>query len=93
MMRILFVSVVANSKWHVVVSGCPAFFTTLYIFQDVEVRHFINDSGVTSTTPISFFVENQFLPLRYSSIAFAAVLPAPIAEITVAAPVTASPPA
>lgn len=30
---------------------------------------------------------------RYSSIAFAAVLPAPIADITVAAPVTASPPA
>ena len=31
--------------------------------------------------------------LSASSIAFAAVLPAPIAEITVAAPVTASPPA
>ena len=30
---------------------------------------------------------------KYSSIAFAAVLPAPMAEITVAAPVTASPPA
>ncbi len=30
---------------------------------------------------------------RYSSIAFAATLPAPIAEMTVAAPVTASPPA
>ena len=30
---------------------------------------------------------------RYSSIECAAILPAPIAEITVAAPVTASPPA
>ena len=35
----------------------------------------------------------DYLLLRYSSIAFAAALPAPIAEITVAAPVTASPPA
>lgn len=34
-----------------------------------------------------------FLLLIYSSIAFAAVLPAPMARITVAAPVTASPPA
>jgi len=33
------------------------------------------------------------LHLKYSSIAFAAIFPAPIAEITVAAPVTASPPA
>jgi isochorismate hydrolase len=36
--------------------------------------------------------KNYFL-LMYSSIALAAVLPAPIARITVAAPVTASPPA
>ena len=36
---------------------------------------------------LSYFFE------RYSSIDFAASLPAPIAEITVAAPVTASPPA
>ena len=34
-----------------------------------------------------------FFSLRYLSIAAAAVFPAPIAEITVAAPVTASPPA
>ena len=34
-----------------------------------------------------------YLDKIYSSIAFAAVLPAPIARITVAAPVTASPPA
>ena len=31
--------------------------------------------------------------LKYSIMLFAAVVPAPIAEITVAAPVTASPPA
>ena len=36
---------------------------------------------------------SPYLPVKYSSIAFAAVLPAPMAEITVAAPVTASPPA
>ena len=41
----------------------------------------------------SFRHYSQFFPLRASSIAFAAVLPAPIAEMTVAAPVTASPPA
>ncbi len=35
----------------------------------------------------------NYLLLRYSSIPFAAALPAPIARITVAAPVTASPPA
>lgn len=35
----------------------------------------------------------KFYLLKYSSIAFAASFPAPIAEITVAAPVTASPPA
>ena len=35
----------------------------------------------------------DYLLLRYSSMAFAATLPAPIAEMTVAAPVTASPPA
>ena len=34
-----------------------------------------------------------FFDIIYSSMAFAAVLPAPIARITVAAPVTASPPA
>ena len=34
-----------------------------------------------------------YFALRYSSIAVAAVLPAPMAKITVAAPVTASPPA
>ena len=34
-----------------------------------------------------------YMDLRYSSVAFAAILPAPIAEITVDAPVTASPPA
>ena len=34
-----------------------------------------------------------YFPLRYSSMLFAAILPAPIAEMTVAAPVTASPPA
>ncbi len=46
------------------------------------------------------FIYNQFKVLiyyylleRYSSIPFAAALPAPIARITVAAPVTASPPA
>ena len=38
-----------------------------------------------------FFIYS--LLLMYSSIALAAVLPAPIARITVAAPVTASPPA
>lgn len=32
-------------------------------------------------------------PLKYSLMAAAALLPAPIAKITVAAPVTASPPA
>lgn len=37
--------------------------------------------------------KNYLLFLMYSSIAFAACLPAPIARITVAAPVTASPPA
>lgn len=36
---------------------------------------------------IDYFLE------RYSSMAFAATLPAPMAEMTVAAPVTASPPA
>lgn len=36
---------------------------------------------------------NGYLLLRYSSIPFAATFPAPMAEITVAAPVTASPPA
>ena len=35
----------------------------------------------------------SYLELRYSSIAAAALRPAPIARITVAAPVTASPPA
>ena len=34
-----------------------------------------------------------YLLLRYSSIPFAAAFPAPMARITVAAPVTASPPA
>lgn len=37
--------------------------------------------------------DTYYLLDKYSSIAFAAVLPAPIAEMTVAAPVTASPPA
>ena len=36
---------------------------------------------------------NVYLLFKYSSIDFAAVFPAPIARITVAAPVTASPPA
>jgi hypothetical protein len=39
------------------------------------------------------FSNETYLLLRYSSIALAATLPAPIAEMTVAAPVTASPPA
>ena len=34
-----------------------------------------------------------YLPIRYSSMPLAATLPAPMAEMTVAAPVTASPPA
>lgn len=39
------------------------------------------------------FLICYYLALKYSSIDFAAVFPAPIARITVAAPVTASPPA
>ena len=39
------------------------------------------------------YLNLYYFALKYSSIAFAAVFPAPIAEITVAAPVTASPPA
>ncbi len=39
------------------------------------------------------FVYKHYLDDKYSSMAMAAILPAPIAEITVAAPVTASPPA
>ncbi len=39
------------------------------------------------------FYFQRFLEERYSCIARAAFLPAPIAEITVAAPVTISPPA
>ena len=45
---------------------------------------------------ISFFVyvlNEPLLYFKYSSIADAAVFPAPIADMTVAAPVTASPPA
>ena len=38
-------------------------------------------------------IKVRYLPIRYSSMPFAATLPAPMAEITVAAPVTASPPA
>ena len=37
--------------------------------------------------------KTNYFALMYSSMLFAAVLPAPIARITVAAPVTASPPA
>lgn len=40
-----------------------------------------------------FLVNLNYLFDKYSSIAAAAFLPAPIASITVAAPVTASPPA
>ena len=43
--------------------------------------------GISAETVSVYFL------LRYSSMAFAAVFPAPMAEITVAAPVTASPPA
>ena len=39
------------------------------------------------------FLYDYYFADRYWSIAFAATLPAPIAEMTVAAPVTASPPA
>ena len=45
-------------------------------------------------TPSTFVNGVEFyLFLKYSSIAAAAVFPAPMARITVAAPVTASPPA
>ena len=59
----------------------------------------------TGETPVKNYEDNNisssfektgnlfYFPERYSSIAFAATFPAPIAEITVAAPVTASPPA
>lgn len=41
----------------------------------------------------SVFLCYAYVLWRYSSMAFAAFLPAPIARMTVAAPVTASPPA
>ena len=41
---------------------------------------------------VNFYYRNYF-PINSSSIALAACFPAPIARITVAAPVTASPPA
>lgn len=50
----------------------------------------------TADLNFTFSIQNKnylFLFRMYSSIAAAAVLPAPIARITVAAPVTASPPA
>lgn len=50
----------------------------------------------TADLNFTFSIQNKnylFLFWMYSSIAAAAVLPAPIARITVAAPVTASPPA
>ena len=50
----------------------------------------------TADLNFTFSIQNKnylFLVWMYSSIAAAAVLPAPIARITVAAPVTASPPA
>ena len=43
--------------------------------------------------PVAAFSKMRYLDLMYSSIALAAFLPAPIARMTVAAPVTASPPA
>ena len=51
------------------------------------------DQICAASTTAKSFIEMHYLPERYLSMEAAASLPAPIAEITVAAPVTASPPA
>ena len=56
------------------------------------IRKVIASPGTTNICLIASIQNDPFFEI-YSSIAFAAVLPAPIASITVAAPVTASPPA
>ena len=59
--------------------------------------YYIYEQANTAATNKSRLHKNavlrDYLFIRYLSIALAATLPAPIAEITVAAPVTASPPA
>ncbi len=57
------------------------------------LRAQIGTGSVHFYTTISLFRPAVYALLRYSSMAAAAFLPAPIARITVAAPVTASPPA
>ena len=58
-------------------------------YTSVALGTVIADSKKVWLSPNLF----AYLFIIYSSIAAAAVLPAPIARITVAAPVTASPPA
>lgn len=60
-----------------------------YLIAGVLVKYFI----VCLKNIIVKFAGFFYFVFKYSSIAFAAFFPAPIASITVAAPVTVSPPA
>ena len=69
----------------------PGFFVAVHIGRTAKTRLRLN-----AQPGFSFLISSKnylFLFLMYSSIAAAARLPAPMARITVAAPVTASPPA
>ena len=67
--------------------GIAGFIVKIFIFSGMIIYEYENDLEGIIDEFKTYFAE------RYSSIAFAATFPAPIAEITVAAPVTASPPA
>ena len=66
-------------------------FGGLYLYYVFYTPKALNKYSMSTPEAHSFFLFNYLF--RYSSIALAACLPAPIAKITVAAPVTASPPA
>ena len=69
-------------------------FLTSYAIKKKLCMMQIEKEGSTIELNLLFrFVYKHYLDDKYSSMAMAAILPAPIAEITVAAPVTASPPA
>ena len=72
----------------------PLDITTVYTNYNDAVAYAAG-GGTGNSSAYKSFKLKEILPYlrKASSIAFAAVFPAPIAEITVAAPVTASPPA
>ena len=69
------------------------YFRLLFSAKKSISRYRFSTSHFMRKHEVEFFKHINFYFVSASSMAFAAVFPAPMAKITVAAPVTASPPA